>query len=406
MIRTGKWRTDWSGRLGCINQKKTSTGRKRVLIHAVSVGEVNAVRELVSMLSEPDSGVEVIVSTTTDTGYARACSLFEQVVRYPLDFSRAVNRFLDRVKPDLVALVELEVWPNFVCECHRRNIPVCVINGRLSEKSHRRYRTVRPFIRPAFTRLAATAVQTAAYARRFESLGVPAEHIHILDTMKWDTACIADHVDGADELAMEMGIDHNRPILVAGSTGPGEEQMLIDQRPKGVQLILVPRKPERFDEVAKLSPGIIRRSQHPAGQQRPVDHTMLFLLDTMGELRKAYALADVVIVGRSFNGQGGSDPIEPAALGKPVVIGPDHFNFADVVDAFHAENGMIVTRQPGEAAARLLADPDEADTLARRGRSIIMKRQGATRRHDELIRQLINKHTKQGSIPAQMSAHP
>ena len=400
LLRTGKWRTDWPGRLGCARMIPDCDKPKRILIHAVSVGEVNAIRQLVSALSEADDGLQIIISTTTDTGYARACSLFDHVVRYPLDFTRAVRKFLDRVKPDLVALVELEVWPNFVNECQRRNVPVCVVNGRLSEKSYRHYQLVKPFVRGAFSQLDAAAVQTSDYATRFQLLGTATDRIHVLDTMKWDTAQITDYVDGQDELAKSMGIDRNRPLIVAGSTGPGEEQMLIEQIPADVQLMLVPRKPERFDEVARLAPMMVRRSHWPdGGNVRPVDNTStLLLLDTMGELRKAYSLANVVIVGRSYNGLGGSDPIESIALGKPTIIGPDHHNFTDVVGAFADENGIIVTDQPGQAAAKLIASPDMAAELAGRGRNVIISRQGATNKHRDLIRQVLTYKTNRTSV--------
>ncbi|MFA9477499.1 3-deoxy-D-manno-octulosonic acid transferase [Phycisphaerales bacterium AB-hyl4] len=400
MWRTGKWRTDWGGRFGrgepVVPMPNDQGGRRRrLLIHAVSVGEVNAIRQLVDLLHrEHGDRVELVIATTTDTGYARARELFaadHSVVRYPLDFTVAVRRFLDRVRPSAVALVELEVWPNFVDECKRRDIPIVVINGRLSARSFSRYRYLRPVVRSMFASLAAAAVQTPDYAQRFIAMGTPADRVHVLDTMKWDTAEVADDVPNAGELAEQMGIDRAHPLVVAGSTGPGEERLLIDairaECPPETQLLLVPRKPERFDEVAALDATIIRRSDRKptaAVREGQPAHT-LFLLDTMGELRKAYALADVVVIGRSFNGLGGSDPIEPIALSKPTIVGPDHHNFADVVHAFEKAGGIVATRQLGPAIAKLLANPDQAAELARHGRDVILSRQGSTQRHAELL---------------------
>lgn len=380
MLRTGKWRTDWPSRFGR-GETLPRTGRT-LLIHAVSVGEVNAIRALVDHLAQRAPDLRIVIATTTDTGLARATQLYAErhaVVRYPLDFTGSVRRFLDRVQPDVVALTELEVWPNFVAHCARRSVPVCVINGRLSAHSFKGYRKIRPLLRSTFARLSAAAVQSEAYAERFRALGVPPERVRVLDTMKWDTAHVADTVDGADELAADMGIDRGRPLVVAGSTGPGEERLLIDACPPEAQLLLVPRKPERFDEVAQLVPGIVRRTAKRG------DGGRIFLLDTMGELRKAYALASVVVVGRSFVKLGGSDPIEPIALGKPVIIGPHHANFADVVEAFRQRDGIVVIDQPGEAIAALLADADRAARLANAGREVILSRQGATRRHADLL---------------------
>ncbi len=400
MVRTGKWRTDWPGRLGG-GLPLADDPRPTLLIHAVSVGEANAITQLVSILHEHISAKpRIVISATTDTGIARARRLFEPthpVMRYPFDFSVCVRRFLDRVQPDVVALTELEVWPNFVGQCDRRGIPVCVINGRLSARSFSRYRRIAKLLRPTFAKLAVVAAQTQAYADRFVELGVPADRVRVLDSMKWDTARLCNDtstVPGAHALADAMGIDLTRPVIVAGSTGPGEEQLLIDTCPQDAQLVLVPRKPERFEEVAALSSGMVRRSQHPDTATRAVglshgSHQRLFLLDTMGELGKAYALADVAIVGRSFLGQFGSNPMEPIALGKPTIIGHHHSDFVDTVEALRAGGGIEVADQPGQAAAGLLADPSRARGLIEAGQRVIRTRQGSSQRHADLLMKMM-----------------
>ena len=396
LYRTGKYRTDWPGRFGRCRVPGKSPGKKRILFHAVSVGEVNAIVGLVDQLAAQNE-IDLIIATTTDTGFARAQQVFAPrfpVVRYPLDFSVAVKRFLDAVQPDALALVELELWPQMLALCTRRRIPVCVINGRLSERSFNRYRLIKPLVKKTFARLAAAGVQTPAYADRFIALGTPRDRVHVLDTMKWDTTQLTDHLPGADELANAMGIDRHRPIVVAGSTGPGEEQLLIKACPPSAQLILVPRKPERFDEVAALAPGIVRRSK---AHRATSPDQRFFLLDTMGELTLAYALSDVVVVGRSFNGMGGSDPIQPIALGKPVVIGPDTHHFADVVRAFADAQGITITQDPAVALDDLLNHPDKARAQADRGRSVIRARQGATTRHAEMLCNLIQNPPPQGN---------
>jgi 3-deoxy-D-manno-octulosonic-acid transferase len=430
MLRTGKWRTDWPARFGRVTPPTPpnragavsdgplpADARPRtLLLHAVSVGEVNAIRLLVRQLhAQAGPNLRIVISATTDTGIARARSLFEPthtVVRFPFDFSFAVRRFLDAVRPDAVALVELELWPNFTAACARRQIPLVVINGRLSDRSFTGYQRFRPFVRPMFARLRAAAVQTPDYARRFAALGTPANQVCVLDTMKWDTAEIADpdQVPGAAALAAALGLDRTRPIIVAGSTGPGEEKFLLDSfaalpAALDLQLVLVPRKPERFEEVAALIPGgpggpgipgVIRRTQHPDGSPPPStdggEHARrIFLLDTMGELRKAYALADVCLVGRSFLGLYGSDMMEPIALGKPTIIGPYYGDFAEIMRAFEDAEGILVTDQPAAAVAQLLSDPRRtaARRLADNGRRVILSRQGATARHASLLLQVL-----------------
>lgn len=391
LLRSGKWRTDWKGRFG-----KTPVlpedPRPTILLHGVSVGEINATRDLVARLSDPQgSALRVVVSTTTNTGFDRAQELYQHshpVVRFPFDFSWMVGRFLDRLQPRVVALMELEVWPNLAQECRRRGIPLVVINGRLSDSSFGTYRWARRWVSPMFKDLAAVAAQTEEYAQRFRELGTPPDRVTVTDTMKWDTVRLEDEVPGASALREAMGIDPNRPLVVAGSTGPGEEEQLIRNRPPGVQLLLVPRKPERFDEVARLAPGIVRRSLRRDGTAAAAGVASsgdLFLLDTMGELTKAYALADVAFVGRSLVPLGGSDPIEPVALGKPTMVGPRHENFRDVVGALVSGGGILVTDRPMEKVGELLADPESAKTMADAGREVIRLRQGATERHASLL---------------------
>ena len=381
MIRTGKIRTDWPGRLGRVPPLPARRA-PRLLIHAVSVGEINAIRMLVESLAEPANGGprEIVIATTTDTGFARASELWGNrlpIVRYPFDFSHAVRRFLSAVQPDAVALVELEVWPNFTAECERQGIPVCVINGRLTLRSLRRYRKVAKLVRPSFARLSAIGVQNEDYAERFIALGTPQNRVSVTGTMKWDSAQIHDQVAGADELARDMGIDLSKPLVVAGSTAPGEHELLIRAVPAGVQLLCAPRKPEWFDQAASVLIGCVRRSQPATGANASGGR---FLLDTIGELRKAYALATVVVVGRSFGNLHGSDMMEPIALGKATIVGPAVDDFRDTVDALLAREGLVQTSTAELAVVLkdLLDDAARRHELGRNGREVIRTHQGAT----------------------------
>ncbi|MEE2680780.1 MAG: glycosyltransferase N-terminal domain-containing protein [Planctomycetota bacterium] len=382
MVARGKHRIDWAARLGK-GPDLPAARAPRVLLHAVSLGEVNALRPLVDRLQASTRPVEVVVASTTQTGLNRARTLFSdrcRVLQYPLDLSWAVDRFLNRIQPDLFASVELEVWPNFTRACKDRLIPQYVINGRLSERSFRGYRRIRPLVRRMFQRIDCVGVQDETYARRFTELG--ADRVVVTGTMKWDGVDASEKDAGGHLLAEEMGIDRSRPLVVAGSTAPEEHALLVDSIPEGVQLLCAPRRPEWFDEAASVLAGCARRSLGDRGSA-----TGRFLLDTIGELRDAYALADVVVVGRSFGSLHGSDMMEPAALGKPVIVGPSTGDFQQTVDALLEGDGILVSDRDslGHDLDFLLSDELRRRDLARNARAVVERNQGATDRTLSLI---------------------
>ncbi|MDB5354402.1 MAG: waaA [Phycisphaerales bacterium] len=401
-----------------------------IMIHAVALGEINSTPAMVRMLSEARPDLRFIISVTTDTGTARAHQLYDNnpkvtLIRYPLDFSAAVNRTLDTYKPKLVVLVELEVWPNFMLACDRRGIPVILVNGRLTPGSYNGYRRLRLLTAPMFRRLSIVLAQEQTYADRFIGLGVPPDRVKVTGTMKFDTAEVADRIEGADEIATAVGLEPGvQKIWVCGSTGPGEEAIVLDayrdllaQFPT-LRLVIVPRKPERFDEVAQLINaryGLVRRSKSreavaclngmlasdgtllpqasPASAPAAVidGPPPVILGDTMGELRKFYSLADVVFVGRTLINLGpkqhGSDMIEPAAIAKPVIVGPFTGNFSEAMNCFRNANALREVSSGPElrdAVAELLSSPQAAE-MGRRAQQVVRQEQGATARHVEVI---------------------
>ncbi len=383
MIATGKIRTDWRARFG-LGEMLPRSSAPRILIHAVSVGEVNAIRGLVERLASDRLAPEIVVSATTDTGFARAESLFaarHRVVRTPFDFSGAMRRWLGRVEPDLVVLVELELWPNMMRLAESMGVPVVVVNGRLSDRSIVRYRRVKPLVSGMFGGATAVLAQNETYAARFAELG--AREVLVSGNMKWDSIAIRDEVPGAALLREELGIPRDARVVVAGSTEPGEELLLRDALPDGVRLVIAPRKPEWWEGVAANLPGCVRRSR----KERGGADTRFHLLDTIGELGMAYSFADVVVMGRSFGTLYGSDPIEPASLGKPVVIGPRIHDFRDVVAAFKARGGIVQCEAAELKAvlARLFADDAERAAIAARGRDTIRGEQGGSARTAEVL---------------------
>ncbi|MBL0926789.1 MAG: hypothetical protein IBJ11_03940 [Phycisphaerales bacterium] len=392
-----KARSDWGERFGRVERLPApAAGVGRVLVHAVSVGEVNAARPLVERLAG-EAGIEVVVTASTDTGLARAGEVFRAVrgvravARYPLDASWSVRRFLDAVRPTAVALMELELWPTFVRECGRRGVPVAVVNGRLSERSFKRYRLGRGLLSRTFGSLAFAAVQDRAYAERFIAMGVPADRCTVAGSMKWDAAHVGHTVPGAEELARDLGIDRSRPLVVAGSTAPGEPELLHRSVPEGVQLLCAPRKPEWFGEAFAVLGGpdrCVRRSGPPPRATRPADR---FLLDTIGELRKAYALADVVVIGRSFGTLFGSDPMEVAALGKPALIGPRTADFEQSVGAIADAGGLVRTAAESLAhdLAALLADAPRRSRMGEAARACVLAHRGAADRQSRMLADLV-----------------
>jgi 3-deoxy-D-manno-octulosonic-acid transferase len=402
--RHGRYRSGWDQRFG--NIKRRFDQKRCVWIHAVSVGEVNAARTLIEGIRRLDEDLEVLVTSTTDTGYARAKALYGDrlaVCYFPLDFSLVMRRAFRRIRPSLCLLVELEVWPNFVRRAAELNVPVAVVNGRLTEKSCRRYERILPFARAVFGRLSLVLAQDEIYAERFRRLGVRPEKTIVTGSLKYDTAEITDTVEGSADMSVKLGIKES--LFVAGGTGNGEEQAVLeafeqirkDPALAGVTLAVVPRKPERFDQVADMIAGrglpLVRYSRLKRGETAaPTERGAVILGDTMGDLRKFYCLADVVFVGRSLVPMGGSDMIEAAALGKPVIFGPHTYNFTETAEALVAAEGAIRVEDKdelAEAVKKCLLDGGFARRTAEKGREVIRTKQGATARTIERIAALL-----------------
>lgn len=400
------------GRMGRVPARRDAS-KPAILIHAVSIGEINATRALVETLLSRRDDLHLIISTTTDTGFARGQELFGAnpritMIRYPLDFSSAIHRMLDALQPSVVVLMELELWPNFVRACARRGISVILANGRLTEESFGRYLLIKPIVRRMLRRVDRLCVQDDLYAQRFVRLGAPPSQISVLGTMKFDTATVADRVDGDEQLARDVGLRPDaEPIWVCGSTGPGEEEIIlrvftrIREKIPRLRLVIVPRKPERFDQVANLikSHGftVTRRSTPGAV---PPDASVV-LIDTMGELRKIYSLASVVFAGRSLVDLGarqhGSDMIEPCALGKATIVGRFTGNFADAVRSFKASQAIVEVPDESTLAATLTAlflNPDESKALGARAQSVVRAQQGATARHAQIVLSALDRAVK------------
>jgi 3-deoxy-D-manno-octulosonic-acid transferase len=394
MVRHRRYRHGWAQRLGHL--RRTAVEKRCIWLHAVSVGEVNAAKTLLAEIERRFVDCEIIVTTTTDTGYARAQAIFGAkwaVSYFPFDFSWTMTRAFRRIDPALCLLMELEVWPNFVRVAQRRGVPVVVVNGRISDRSFGRYCQAGFIVRRFFGKLTLALAQTEEYAERFRRLGCPADRVVVTSSLKYDTAPLSDRVDGADTLAQQLSLGE-APLWVAGGTGDDEERVVLDayqalirdERLRRLRLAVVPRKPERFDEVAQLIKQmglpLLRYSRiKDAPPDAHLDETAVVLGDTMGDLRKFYSLATVILVGRSLVPMGGSDMMEAAALGKCTLFGPHTFNFKQTVEALLAGKGAIEVKDAGEllaAVRKCLLEPDYRADIAQRGRQVIKANQGAT----------------------------
>jgi 3-deoxy-D-manno-octulosonic-acid transferase len=306
-------------------------------IHAVSVGEVLLLRPVVAELQRRRPDWEVVISTTTSTGLEVARRTFPELVTFyaPLDFSWAVRRSLDRIRPTALVLVETELWPNLIRAASRRATRVAVINGRLSRRSHRGYRRFRALLAPILRRLDAVAAQSVESAERFLDLGVPADRLTVTGSIKYDGLEADRGTPRVREARRALGLEGDSgPIFVAGSTMDGEEAaaLLAYQEAKAqhpsLRLVLVPRHPERGAELARMIEGqgeiVWRRSvdvRPPAAT--PDGRVPVILIDTVGELSSIWGLADVAFVGGSlFPGRGGQNMMEPSAFGASVLFGP------------------------------------------------------------------------------------
>ena len=356
-----------------------------IWIHAVSVGEIGVARNLLRALRRARPGCRVGLSVTTAAGRALAeATLSEEasIFAYPFDLAGPVERALDATRPGLVLLTETEIWPLFLERAARHGVPVALVNGRISERSWRRYRRVRALLRGAFGRIALFAMQSAEDARRVKALGAGDARVLVSGNLKYDLPSAPPFSDAERLRAAAAG----RPIVVAGSTGEGEEALVLeawqplDPRPF---LVLAPRRPERFDSVAALAQGrgltLLRRSSRQPSAGTPD----LYLLDTIGDLASIYSEAALAYVGGSLVARGGQNPIEAWAAGVLAIAGPHMENFRDVAAA--GEDRRILTRVEdaaglGRAIAAALAAPEDPRRRAADAARFVEENRGAADR--------------------------
>jgi 3-deoxy-D-manno-octulosonic-acid transferase len=391
-------------------------GRPVVWLHCVSVGEAQAARPLARALLEEYPGYALVVSTTTLTGQRVAREAFEgqaaRVFYFPFDWAWSVRRALRAVNPSVVLLMETELWPRFFRECRRRGVSVALVNGRISEKSFGRYKLIRPFIRRVLSDLSLAAVQTEADAARLSALGLAPERARVTGNVKFDIEETAT-LPLAEELRQRFRINSDRPLLVAASTHAPEERVvleafkLLNSGAKRPRLLVAPRHPERFGEVASLleASGLswARRTDEPRGRDAECD---VILLDSIGELRAVYTLAEVVFVGGSVAPVGGHNVLEPALDARAVVTGPHTSNFKSIVATLLERDALVrlpdtqepraAARELARALRELLDDEVKRRRTGERARAVLEENRGATARTVELLAPLLNQMSEAG----------
>jgi 3-deoxy-D-manno-octulosonic-acid transferase len=377
------WRR-WPERFGFI---EPPPGERVIWIHAVSVGEVQAAVPLVRALLEKYPAYSLLLTTVTPTGSARVTALFGEEVAHvyaPYDLPGVVQRFFQRARPQLAIVMETELWPNLFHACRTRQVPLLLVNARLSARSVAGYRRVKPLVAQTLENVTEIAAQGEADAARFVQLGAPPERITVSGNLKFEQRIPPGLLERAAVLRRDWGTD--RPVWVAASTHEGEDEQLLEVFKKLREsfakclLVLVPRHPERFAAVAELCRqhglNIVLRSE-----RRPCESdTQVFVGDSMGELPLFLAAADVAFVGGSLVPHGGHNLLEPAALGVPVASGPHMFNFTEICELMLQAGACEVVGNGDELAATLgrwLADENERHRVGERGRQVVEKNRGA-----------------------------
>ncbi|MBA2528279.1 MAG: 3-deoxy-D-manno-octulosonic acid transferase [Pyrinomonadaceae bacterium] len=412
-FRHGKYVTGFRERLGSLSGIE-SQGRPVVWIHCVSVGESQAARPLVRGIRQRFPDYVIVISTTTITGQNLACKLFKseaaKVFYFPFDWRWTVRRALKAINPDAVLIMETELWPGFLRECYTQHIPVAIVNGRISHQSFRRYKWISGFVSRVLECLSVAIMQTEADAERIRILGLPPSKVFVSGNLKFDAGTMPSSNSLAGELQQRFKFSNEAPLILAASTHAPEERVMLEafQRlrtgsSKKLRLLLAPRHPERFADVASLLDSSrltwTRRSK-PAS---PIDRTCdAILLDTIGELSDIYSLAAVVFVGGSIANNGGHNILEPAAVGAAIVTGAHTQNFDGIVTVFVKNQAIIqlpflpdgqAGSALGDVFTELLTDKQRRRELGQRAKHLVEENQGATERTLDLLDSLlINNH--------------
>lgn len=371
-----------------------------IWFHAVSVGETNAAQPLIEHYLK--LGHPVLVTNTTKTGQARAKSLFQkapyldlfQAVYLPVDQKPLLKQFFQRYQPKILALVETEIWPNLIAEAKQQQIPCILLNARLSEKSAQGYAKVRRLTRPMLQQLTWMLAQDEATQQRYVSLGFDQASSQVVGNIKFDITAPEHFVAQARQLKQDWPLSGRQIITLASTHAPEEQSLLQQLQPHlnsnpDLLCIVVPRHPERFDEVFQVCQRLNLKTQRRSLQQPIQADTQVFLADSMGEMWLWYALSQACFVGGSLNEPGGGHNIlEPMVLDVPTVIGPRYFNFQTIVDEFVAEQAILIGEDAAQVVQQLLSCLENSAQVSQRlerAQQVLQRNQGSLQKHIQLL---------------------
>jgi len=411
MRRRGNWQRGFAERFGKYSTKfkQAITNRNVLWIHAVSVGEVNVCTQLIRALELRMPNLKIVVSTTTTTGMGelhRKLPTHISKIYYPIDHRRFVTRALSTVRPEAIVLVEGEIWPNFLWGARKRGKPVFLVNARLSDRSYRGYKRFGFLFRRLFAELAGVGAQNEADAARLRQLGCRPDAIRIVGSLKFDAARLDERRSlDVPALLRQAGVKSDAPLIVGGSTHAGEEVVLADQflrlraRFPDLFLVLVPRHFERSREVGRelAARGVkfAYRSEILSQEELVPGEVDCLIVNTTGELKYFYEHATIIFVGKSLTAEGGQNPIEPGALGKAMVFGPNMQNFAEVARGFLQQDGAVQVRDAAElekALGDLLGNQARRAELGRNALKVVHENLGAIERTvDMIVEHLVNR---------------
>jgi 3-deoxy-D-manno-octulosonic-acid transferase len=401
MLRHGKYRKGLPQRLGRVPRSVRTPQGRSIWVHAVSVGEVLAVSELIGKLRVEFPQRRILISTTTDTGQALASRRFgaENVFYFPLDFSFAMRRYIAAIRPDLIVIAETEFWPNFVRLARASGAQIAVVNARISDRSLPGYRRWKKILRPVLQNVSLFVAQSSEDARRLVEIGAPEGRVAVGGNLKFDFVLPpAPQILG--QLRSSLAESVAGPVLVCGSTVEGEETILLDvfkhvvgQYPMAVML-LAPRHPERFATVASLLQGAHTKFWRRTQWERGSLNGGVLLIDSIGELANLYGLADLAMVGGSFVPTGGHNILEPAQHGAPIIVGPHTENFRDIVSLFRSSDAVRVVSAMDlpKTVLHLLGSKNERQDLGRRALQTLQSKQGATAVTLQKLKALFSSH--------------
>ena len=406
LIKRGGYKAHFYQRFGFFSSSEQQRlgAHSWTWIRSISVGETIVALKLAKALRRENPSMQIALSVTTSTGFELAeaeASEWLFVFYNPVDFQGVVLRVVELLNPQKLILIEGEIWPNLMSACAENHVPVMIANARLSPRSARRFTKFQAWTSPFFEMLSWVGIPDEGDRPRWESIGVPKERIHLTGSIKFDqVGSGTDRKDAFASLLEQSGMGPQEPLLIAGSTHDGEEEILVRAlktwRKKNpfLRMLVAPRHVERVPEILRtLSPlgvKIIRRTSLPSSE--PWD---VILLDTTGELRAWYPLSTVVFIGKSLTATGGQNPVEPALCGKPVVFGPHMENFESIVHLLLARDGALQANSIAhmeQLIDELLCDSDRRQKLGENAETALAVHQGSTQRTAELVQRTPSQH--------------